>query len=310
MKDELDACYSLFQQPWWLNIVAGEAWEEVTVTKGGQIRARLPYLINNKLGATLSIMPPLTPRLGPWIAPQNGKYVTQLTNEKRLLEDLVERLPRLDYFKQNFHPQLTNWLPFYWAGFKQTTRYSYIIKDIRNPDDVWSEIKGNIRREIRKAKEILTIQEEANADLLWQLHNKTFERQNDSPNQSEGMVQKITCEVLERECGKVLAAYDDQGQPHAAILVVWDANSAYYLMGGADPELRNSGASSYLLWQAINTLSGATNSFDFEGSMIQSIERFFRAFGARQVPYFQITRKSKKMKSLLNIKSLFDPLTS
>lgn len=308
MRDKIDACYSLFQQPWWLNTVAGGAWEAVTVTKGGQIRARLPYLITKKLGASLSMMPPLTPRLGPWIAPQQGKYVTQLTNEKRLLEELIEQLPDIDYFKQNFHHQQINWLPFYWAGFEQTTRYSYVIKDINSPDDVWSEIKGNIRREIRKARETVTIQEASDADLLWQLHKKTFERQDDSPNHSKSMVQKVTNKVLERECGMVLTARDDKGQAHAAILVVWDANSAYYLLGGADPELRNSGASSYLLWQAIKKLSGITNSFDFEGSMIKPIERFFRAFGARQVPYFQISKKSKKIKGVLAAKSLLDPL--
>ena len=310
MKDEIDACYSLFQQPWWLDLVAEGNWNAVTVTKAGETKARLPYLMRSKLGTTLSMMPPLTPRLGPWIAPQNGKYVTQLTNEKRYLEDLIEQLPDVDYFKQNFHPQQTNWLPFYWGGFEQTTRYSYIIEDISDTDGVWSGIKGNIRREIRKAREILSIEEEPNTDRLWQLHKKTFERQGDSPNHSEQIIQKITRTVLDRECGMVLAAYDDKGNPHAAILVVWDANSAYYLLGGADPDLRNSGASSYLLWQAIKRLSGTTRAFDFEGSMIKPIERFFRAFGARQVPYFQITKKSKKMKGVLNVKSLIDPITS
>jgi hypothetical protein len=30
--------------------------------------------------------------------------------------------------------------------------------------------------------------------------------------------------------------------------------------------------------------------FDFEGSMLRPVERFFRAFGGRQVPYLHVSR--------------------
>lgn len=61
-------------------------------------------------------------------------------------------------------------------------------------------------------------------------------------------------------------------------------------MGGSDPDLRNSGANSLCMWEAIKFASTATKAFDFEGSMIEPVERFFRAFGARQKPYFQISK--------------------
>jgi len=44
------------------------------------------------------------------------------------------------------------------------------------------------------------------------------------------------------------------------------------------------------LWEAIRYASTVTKQFDFEGSMIESVERFFRAFGAVQTPYFRITK--------------------
>jgi len=39
--------------------------------------------------------------------------------------------------------------------------------------------------------------------------------------------------------------------------------------------------------------------FDFEGSMIEPVERFFRSFGAQRVPYFGIT-KNRHLFKLLN----------
>ena len=72
--------------------------------------------------------------------------------------------------------------------------------------------------------------------------------------------------------------------------MVWDDYTAYYLIGGADPELRNSGASSLLLWEAIQFAAQVSRTFDFEGSMLKPVERFFRAFGAIQQPYMQVKK--------------------
>ena len=72
---------------------------------------------------------------------------------------------------------------------------------------------------------------------------------------------------------------DSQGRIHAASYFVYDEKCCYYLIGGGDPELRTSGASSLLMWEGIKFASTVSGSFDFEGSMIEPIERFFRAFG-------------------------------
>jgi len=43
---------------------------------------------------------------------------------------------------------------------------------------------------------------------------------------------------------------------------------------------------------------------DFEGSMIESVERVFRAFGAVQVPYLQVYGATPLIKALLLIREL------
>ena len=54
---------SVFEQPWWLDIVAPGEWGEVTVKEGDETVARLPYVLQ-KGRITL---PPLTQTLGPWM---------------------------------------------------------------------------------------------------------------------------------------------------------------------------------------------------------------------------------------------------
>lgn len=66
-------------------------------------------------------------------------------------------------------------------------------------------------------------------------------------------------------------------------------------MSGSDPILRSSGAISLLRWESIKYSSSVTKSFDFEGSMIEPIERFMRSFGAIQTPYFAISKTNSKL---------------
>src|SRR5262249_39092465 len=112
---------SIFQQPFWLDSVAPGAWDAVEVNAGGQIKARLPYVITrNRLGMTILSMPRLTQTLGPWLAPAEGKYAAQLARHKELMRTLFTQLPTHDLFSQNFHHSITNWLPLHWQGFTQT----------------------------------------------------------------------------------------------------------------------------------------------------------------------------------------------
>jgi hypothetical protein len=41
-----------------------------------------------------------------------------------------------------------------------------------------------------------------------------------------------------------------------------------------------------------------TKKFDFEGSMIEPVEKFFRAFGATQMPYFQVKKTNSRLLKL------------
>ena len=57
--------------------------------------------------------------------PPEQKYCTKLAYEKDVINELLEQIGTIDYFFQKFTPRFTNWLPYYWNNFKQTTAYTY-----------------------------------------------------------------------------------------------------------------------------------------------------------------------------------------
>ena len=92
-----------------------------------------------------------------------------------------------------------------------------------------------------------------------------------------------------------MAAVDINDVVHAVALFLGDEDCVYYLMGGADPKLRGSGCQSMLAWSGVKWAAGFSRIFDFEGSVIEGVERFVRGFGAQQSPYFQLTSMSRRM---------------
>lgn len=281
----------LFAQAWWLDAVAGEAWDAVVAYQRGQEVGALPFAIRHRWGLTLLIHPKLTQTLGPWVRPTQKSYPKFLAHEKAVLGALLDGLPRYHYYAQNWHFARQNWLPAYWRGFDQFTRYTYRLYGLSDEMALWNGLQENIRREIRKARERfqLTVRPARDLDEFLALNRMTFERQGRSVPYSREFVARIEEAASARDARDCLVAVDPAGKCHAGAYIVRQGKTAYYLMGGGDPALRNSGATSLVLWEAIRNQPGSVETFDFEGSMVESIERFFRAFGAKQIPYFHVS---------------------
>ena len=299
-KEEESIC--IFSRAWWLDAVCGSDvdWDVTLVEKGGKVLATMPYYMKQKFGFTIITHPKLTQTLGPWLRPSKAKYAKVLAEQKNLMQDLIDQLPGFDFFVQSWNHQITNWLPFYWRGFSQTTLYTYIIPDLSDEDLIWSSLQVNIRTDIRKAENRfnLNVRDDVGLDAFLRLNRMTFERQGKEMPYSEEFVRRLDTACTEHQCRKILIAVDAEGKQHAGVYIVWDEEAAYYIMGGGDPELRNSGATSLCIWEAIKFASSVTKTFDFEGSMLEPVERFVRGFGAVQKPYFSVSKTPSRLLSV------------
>jgi hypothetical protein len=290
----------LFSQAWWLDAVAGESWDVVLCEKDGKILASMPFIVKKKLFFSMLTMPVLTQHLGPWFRVESDNSSKRLASEKDLMAALISQLPDYDYFSANWQYSRTNWLPFYWAGFKQTTRYTYVLDNLLDQDALWGQLQQNIRGDIRKAEGrfSLKVRDDLSLEDFLTLNNLVFKRQGMQMPYSAELVERIDKACAAHNSRKILIAEDSQGRHHAGVYIVWDEHSAYYLMGGGDPELRSSGATSLCMWEAIKFSAGVARRFDFEGSMLEPVERFIRGFGAVQAPYFSITKTPSKLLKL------------
>ncbi len=283
----------IFSRDWWLDIVCGqEQWDVLLLhDKLGTIEAAMPLYMPRP---GYVVMPAYTQTMGPWMAAASAdsKYTSLLGKRQVILGELASQLAHLHVFQQNFAWTITDWLPFYWQGFRQTTRYTYLLSGLRQPSRIWENMSQQTRRNIIKAEKKYQIQVRRNipADEFIGIQRQTFQRQRLAAPKGEAVLRQLIEVCRQRNQGDIWGGYDANGQLHAAVFIVWQENSAYYLAGGGNPALRQSGAHSLVMWKAMQEIAAFTDHFDFEGSMIPGVERFFREFGARQTPYFAISK--------------------
>jgi hypothetical protein len=290
---------AIFQQPWWLDAVAPGRWGEAVVQRDGRTVARLPYAVRGRGRWRMLTQPPLTQTLGPWVEPSGAKPANALAREMELLTALEAALPPAEAFLQGFSPTMLNALPFFWAGYRIEVQYTYRLEGLRSEEALWDGLRGNIRREIRKARKRVEIRSDLGLDRFHAVWAKTFSRQGLEPPLSLAQLDRLDAACATRGARAMLFASDEADQVHSVTYVVWDEHAAYYLLGGSDPDLRTSGAASLLIWEAIMRARRVTDTFDFEGSMLEPLERFFRAFGARQAPYLSVSRASRLARAAL-----------
>lgn len=303
MKESLICVNSIFEQPWWLDAVAPGQWYSAEIEKDGRLIARMPYIKTKRLGCKLIGMPEYTQTLGYWIEDTGAKNARKYARNKDLIIELINQFPKGYNIDLALDHSCDYLFPFKWKGYNINMAYSYRIEDMHDIDLLWNGFSDNIRTDIKKAIKTVIVEDNHPIEDLICLQKKTFERQGRKYNKSLEMLYKLDKVLVEHNSRKLLCAVDAERRIHAASYFVYDSNCCYYLMAGSDPELRKSGAASLLVWEGIKFASTVSKSFDFEGSMIEPIERFFRAFGGTPIPYWRVT----KMNAMLSIADYMKP---
>ncbi|NYT38950.1 GNAT family N-acetyltransferase [Allopusillimonas soli] len=295
---ETGAGIPLFSQAWWLDAVTvNGSWDVALVANNKQVMATMPYCMYRRMGRRLIVHPPLTQTMGPWIRKQDECDMKRLSREKRLMNALISQLPPFDHFEQRWHHSMTNWLPFHWAGFQQTTRYTYVIDDISHPDTLPAGFALGKRQDLKKASR-LDVRFNIPARAFYDHHAMTLKQRNARILYSFDVFQRIYEEGHRRHAACTVGAFDTKGTMHAGLFIVWDSESAYGLINTIDQTLKSSGASTLLTMEVIRHVSSRTRMFDFEGSMIEGVEASVRQYNTRQVPYLSVSKTPCRLYAL------------
>ncbi len=276
-------CYS-----WWLEAITKSNFKILAIFENNEIVAGIPvaYDAQNKANE-----PPLTRTLG--VLYKNNDYASarkQISTERKWLSELLKHLPLDDFVQMSAHHNFTDWLPFRWKGFKQTTRYTYIISyENRTINDLWQKLELETKRVIRRVQEYgIRVELADDFDLVYKFESMSYERQGLKFRIPLSELKILDDAIKEKGNRVILKAIDNSNRIHAVLYVANNKKSAYALLSGSDPELRKKGGHTLVMWEAVKYFYDKVNYFNLGGSDIERIEAHLKGFGGTLTPYFHI----------------------
>ena len=233
-----------------------------------------------------------TPQIGPFFKLRAQKKLGKLEELRSILEAVVnfinEEKPAI--VSLALSPSIIDTLPFYWANYKVTVNYTYRL-DLTSLDTE-EFIRGmdvKRRNDIKKVqKEGVFIERSKNVSIFIPLVQKSFERQ------KKAYPKEIIEEILKKfppGQSSFLLIVMQKEIPVAGVYVIYDSTTAFNLITGFDDEIAQRGVMSFALFEAIKEAKKlGLKIFDFEGSVVPSIEKFYRGFGGDLVPYYRVNK--------------------
>ncbi|MGZ5242860.1 MAG: GNAT family N-acetyltransferase [Bacteroidia bacterium] len=280
---------SIFMQSWYINAMLGQ-WQGIVVyDKNRNLQAVMPLYIKTKYFLEYSLQPILAKYWGICLLKNTfPNYYEEYSWKKKVVEAIVEAIPqKLSKFHHNFHPNFDYILPFYWKKYELLTKFTYILPLKNTSEKIEDNFSKSVLKKLKKAgKNELEIKPENDVDLLLKLFEEN-ERSNKlilpkSHYQDYINIQKACAE--HNQCF-MLSAFNEKNEGIASSLFLQDSHTTYFLSGIVSPAYRQSAAMPLLVTEALKKAAETTQNFDFLGSMMESIESFFRSFGPKPVPY-------------------------
>ena len=205
-----------------------------------------------------------------------------------LITDFIEKLP-YSIVSISLNKNIIDMQPFIWEKFKVVPGYTYLLDLSVSIEDIRKRMSNERRKNINKGqKDGLLTKKVYDFKIIKTLVLKTFSRQDNKIN--EFYLNKILFKFANNNNSFAFATYQND-EPIACSFCIHDSNTAYYLLGGHDSENKHHGAGALSMWEAIKyAKDSGLKYFDFEGSMIPQIEKYFRGFGGQLTPYYRINK--------------------
>ncbi len=274
---------------WYLDAV-WPGWKGVLVLKNRELAAVMPFRVSRKYGISYIFNPPFCQYLGIFLSPPGSqKREKELSLKKRLTCAALSALPKdVKLFILNFAPEFDYPFPFYWEGYELHTRYSYWLENDQNKDALFKKLHSTPRNYINKARRhgLKAVYPDSPEALIRLGQKKGV------PAIDYGALQDLWPSLIEQGIGKTIEIRDAQNRLQAGVVYLQWKNKFIYLYSVSDPEFVSLGGMSLAIWKMIEQAGEEIKVIDFEGSMIESIEHFFRSFGGAPVPYLQIKKNS------------------
>ena len=288
-------------QAWWLDTASKENWDVIFAKIHDEIVGFFVFSYQKKFSKTIVTNLPLTQYSGPFIFyPTNLNKSDIHSFENKVYTSIIEQLDskNIDFIEINCHYSFKNWQQFFWSGYKQTTKYTYILENISNKETLLKEMSYSQRaKRIKKAKNDYYFSLELSAEEFYDFYKSNLKDLDKTIFYSKDFFLKLYNAAKERNQGQIISIYSKDNELLAALWTIWDSEFAYNMIMTSDKKKKCSEGTTLLIWETIDFLKDKTKNYDFEGSMIKGVALRNQSYGATALPYHSISKSNSLIMS-------------
>lgn len=231
------------------------------------------------------VTPPFASHCGLFLEYNSSAVHKRNSFEKKALEAIADFLIKSSYvyYQIDFPNAFTDMQSFVWKSLNVQVKYTYQIDLTQSEEVLRAALDQKLRNVINKfEKEEGELQLAPPSAETSKLIISNFEN-----HQVKWKEDVFNC-LMQSDCMNSSFAIM-QGKVAGVAVTAGQGKCTYYLFGAVDRTLKNNAAGPAALFHAIiQAKAQGFEVFDFEGSMIPEIEKYFRQFGGKLIPHFTI----------------------
>ena len=303
-SEKAESIIGVFGSKKWLSVY-GDSLNYVGIYKDDhQMIGGFYFMKTKKYGFNFMKLPPYTPHCGLFFVSESKNQSSLNSFSKEIVTEVCTYISA-----QNsaltvlaFPSAVADMQPFIWEKYKVIPNYTYRISLQKTMEEIKSNFDSKNRNVISKA---LKENVEVAANVL------------DKQSLFDFFVNSLSltdANIYKKELKNIFLNFSDTTNSFSlearknnellgVVFCVFDKNNCYYLLGGVNKSAGVGGINNLLIQQSIEKAKELGCSiFDFEGSMLKGVEKFFRSFGPELFPYYTINKASLPIELLLKFK--------
>ncbi|MGB1206989.1 MAG: hypothetical protein ACPG5B_15190 [Chitinophagales bacterium] len=269
---------------WYLDIVAPN-WEALVY---GDYEVVMPLAYKTKLWQSYIFQPAWTQQLGIFSIHPLSQFLVH-----EFLRAIPPKFRWINmYLNEKNQFSITN--------FEVKVRFNYVLSLKKTYQQLYGQYNQNTRRNLKKAKAntVLNLQRQVSPETIchfFRQHIGAKIPQLKTPQYEQ--IIKIMYACIYRKIGWSIGVYGQYNELCAVGFFIESHGRIINILPATNEEGRKTRAMFLIIDDIIKKYANGHILFDFEGSMVESIARFYQGFGAKAVPYSHISQtiwQSKK----------------
>lgn len=303
-SEKAEPIIGVFGSKKWLSVY-GDRLSVVGIYKDEhQLIGGFYFLKTKKYGFTFLKLPPYTPHCGLFFTSESKNRSSVNGFSKEIITEVCHYISN-----QNsalavlaFPSTVIDMQPFIWEKYKVIPNYTYRIDLERSIEEITSHFDSKNRNVINKA-----IKEEVQVSENQLSKQQLFDFFISSLSTTDANIYNEELKNIFHSFSDASNSFSMEARKNdnllGVVFCVYDALNCYYLLGGVNKTSGIQGINNLLVQKSIEKAKALKcKTFDFEGSMLKGVEKFFRSFGPELVPYYTVNKGKLPLELLLKFK--------